>query len=386
MANFEEADARIEYERKHHEPSDLELEPITSEDEDYESAPPDYQITTYPADFTLEVLHHKWKGGEGDFLIPIFQRGFVWKQVQASKLIESFLVGLPVPAVFLYSHQKGQKFFVIDGQQRLKSIFYFFDGYFGPEENGTRRVFRLTGLSKESPYHNKTFGELNDDDKGRLKNSVLRAFIIQQLDPDDDTSMYHIFERLNTGGTLLTNQEIRNCVYHGKFISFLNDINRYGTWRKILGKDITDSRKKDIELLVRFFALRDVTAYKKPMKDFLSKFMKKNRDPNSGVLNSSREIFTKTCDAIVSALGEKPFNIRSGLNAAVFDSVMAAFSNNLDIIPDDINSRYKLLLEDKDFDKNTRTGTTDVDTVKDRFNKASIILFGNGTSNAVSEN
>jgi len=104
MHTIEDTDARIEFERENRTPTDLELEPITSEDEDYESAPPDYQILTYPADFTLEVLHQKWKADE--ILIPDFQRKFVWKQVQASKLIESFLVGLPVPAVFLYTERK----------------------------------------------------------------------------------------------------------------------------------------------------------------------------------------------------------------------------------------------------------------------------------------
>ncbi len=88
-------DARIEFERQSHAPGDLELEPVTSEDEDYQSAPADYNINAYPADFTLEVLHQKWSAKE--IRIPEFQRAFVWKQVQASKLIESFLVGLPVP-------------------------------------------------------------------------------------------------------------------------------------------------------------------------------------------------------------------------------------------------------------------------------------------------
>ncbi|MGH8727074.1 MAG: hypothetical protein ACREV9_02695, partial [Burkholderiales bacterium] len=61
MPMIEDSDARLAFEREHRSPTDLELEPITSEDEDYESAPPDYQISTYPADFTLEVLHQKWK-------------------------------------------------------------------------------------------------------------------------------------------------------------------------------------------------------------------------------------------------------------------------------------------------------------------------------------
>jgi len=374
MSTIEETDARIAFEREHRVSTDLVLEPITSEDEDYESAPPDYQISTYPADFTLEVLHHKWK--EKEILIPDFQRRFVWKQVQASKLIESFLVGLPVPAVFFYSERKSQNFFVIDGQQRLKSIFYFFEGYFGPEIQGTRRVFSLTGLSQDSPFNNKTFDDLRDEDKRRLKNAVLRAFVVQQLDPADDTSMYHIFERLNTGGTLLTNQEIRNCVYHGPFIELLNDVNTNSCWRSILGKSTQDTRRKDIELLVRFFAMRDISAYKKPMKDFLSKFMKKNRDASAEVLRQSREIFETTCQSIVGSLGEKPFHVRAGLNAAVFDAVMVAFSKHLDAIPDDIRERYyDHLLKNEEFEKNTRNATTDIDTVKERFKQADITLF-----------
>ncbi len=376
MPTIEESDARLDYEREHRAPTDLELEPITSEDEDYESAPPDYHISTYPADFTLEVLHQKWKSTDEEILIPDFQRGFVWKQVQASKLIESFLVGLPVPAVFLYSERRSQKFFVIDGQQRLKSIFYFFEGYFGPEISGARRVFRLTGLSPESPFVGKTFDDLRDEDKRRLRNSVLRAFIVQQLDPSDDTSMYHIFERLNTGGTLLTNQEIRNCVYHGDFIRFLNEENAYPAWRRILGKNEPDTRRKDIELLVRFFAMRDIAAYKKPMKDFLSKFMRKNRDASAEALRASREIFQRTCDEVVTSLGERPFHIRAGLNAAVFDAVMTAFSNRPSALPEDIRGRYKHLIKDVNFEKRTRDSTTDVDTVKERLNQAETVLFG----------
>lgn len=373
MTTIEETDARIKFERDNQAPTDLELEPITSEDEDYESAPPDYQITTYPADFTLEVLHNKWK--EREILIPDFQRKFVWKLVQASKLIESFLIGLPVPAVFLYTERKSQKFFVIDGQQRLKSIFYFFEGYFGPETEGSRRVFRLTGLSQESPYSGKLFEELRDEDRRKLKNAVLRSFVVQQLDPADDTSMYHIFERLNTGGTLLTNQEIRNCVYHGSFIGFLDKINNYPAWRTILGKKELDSRRKDIELMVRFFAMRDFAAYKKPMKDFLSKFMKKNRNQSPETLETTMIMFKKTCDAIIYSLGEKPFHIRAGLNAAVFDAVMTAFSKNYDSIPNDIKERYSSLIKNEKFDQKTRNATTDVDTIQERFQLAEEILF-----------
>jgi uncharacterized protein with ParB-like and HNH nuclease domain len=367
-------DARIENERARAQPGDIELEPITSEDEDYESAPPEYQISTFPADYTLELLHAKWRGKE--ILIPEFQRGFVWKQVQASKLIESFLVGLPVPSIFLYTERKSQNYFVIDGQQRLKSIFYFFEGFFGEAEDDKRKVFRLTNLSDKSRFNNKTYLELDEEDQRRLRNCVLRSFIVQQLDPNDDTSMYHIFERLNTGGTLLTNQEVRNCVYHGSLIPFLNEINNYHAWRKILGKNDPDTRKKDIELIIRFFAMRNIEAYDKPLKDFLSAYMRKNRDASKDALEHTGALFRDVCDKIFAILGGKPFHIRTGLNAAVFDSVMATISNNLSSIPENLKYRYKKLLEDQEFDRATRESTTDNEKVKLRFEKAKKILFG----------
>lgn len=367
------SDARIEYERSRATPEDIELEPITSEDEDYESAPPDYEISTFPADYTLEVLYMKWKAEE--VKIPTFQRSFVWKQVQASKLIESFLVGLPVPAVFLYTERKSQTHFVIDGQQRLKSIFYFFEGYFGEPEDDKRKIFRLTGLSEKSKFHGKTFGDLAEEDQRKLKNCVLRSFIVQQLDPSDDTSMYHIFERLNTGGTLLSNQEVRNCVYHGNFVKFLSEINTYPNWRKILGKPKPDTRKKDIELLLRFFAMRDIQAYEKPMKDFLSRFMRKNRDATREALDASKRIFETTCDRIYQHLGDKPFHVRAGLNAAVFDAVMTAVSKHLDALPEDLQARYVKLIGDKEFDRATRESTTDKDRIMVRLARADSILF-----------
>ena len=352
---------------------DLELEPVDSEEEDYESAPPDYQIATYPADYTLEVLHQKWKSDEIE--IPDFQRGFVWKQSQASKLIESFLVGLPVPAVFFYSERQSQKYLVIDGQQRLRSIFFYFEGYYGLEKGGVREVFRLKGLNQQSQFHSQTFEDLLDEDKRRLKNAVLRTFIVQQLDPEDNTSMYHIFERLNTGGTLLANQEIRNCVYHGRFSGFLDELNELENWRRILGKKESDTRKRDVELILRFLAMRNPTNYRNPMKDFLSKFMLKNRDPSKETLQSSRSLFERTCEAVVTKLGEKPFHVRAGLNAAVFDAVMTAFSNHLDSIPNDVLERYKKLIKDDEFDRNTRSSTTNVDIVQGRLRQAAMQLF-----------
>ena len=200
---------------------ELKLEVSEQEDEDESSGYLSYQINTFPADFTLEVLYQKWRNG--DFEVPTFQRGYVWKQAQASKLIESFLLGLPVPPIFLFTSKESSKQLVVDGQQRMRTVFYFFDGFFGETEGEKKTVFRLKGLNERSPFAEKAFTDLSERDQRRLKDCVLRSFIIQQLDPEDDTSVYHVFERLNTGGTALSNQEVRNCVYRGQFTELFVD-------------------------------------------------------------------------------------------------------------------------------------------------------------------
>ena len=120
------------------------LEKIQSEEDDIDEGTPVYRIRSYPSDPELETLYSRWKRGEIE--IPNFQRRFVWKPAQASKLIESFLMGLPVPGIFVFVQEGGhvtgaQKQLVIDGQQRLLSVFGYFDGEF-PDG----RPFRLTGV------------------------------------------------------------------------------------------------------------------------------------------------------------------------------------------------------------------------------------------------
>ena len=365
--------ARSDYEHQISRRSDIKFDRISSEEEDYDSPLPVYEINTYPADFTLEVLHEKWK--KGDIEISLFQRQFVWKQVQASKLIESFLIGLPVPAIFLYAERQSQKFLVVDGQQRLRSVFYFFQGCFGKEATDKENTFQLKGLRKDSKYYDKTFLELEESDQRKLRNSVLRSFIVQQLNPSDDTSIYHIFERLNTGGTFLSNQEIRNCVCRGKFNNLLQELNELPTWREIVGKPKPDSRQKDVELVLRFFALMDEGLYKKPMKEFLSTFMKKNKNPNRSKLEQFRKLFENTSETIIQHLGKRPFHLRAGLNSAVFDCVMVSFARNLQQVPNDLRQRYDTLKRNENFLKHVLSATTDADAVRTRFQLARQILF-----------
>jgi uncharacterized protein with ParB-like and HNH nuclease domain len=219
---------------------------MTDEDQD-DQIFINYDITTYPSDFTLSVLFEMWRNKS--IIIPDFQRDYVWNINQASLLIESFLIGLPVPQVFFYIDDENKNL-VIDGQQRLLSIFYFFEGFFGKEnEKGRRQVFRLTGLNKKNRFYNKTFDQLDEKMRRKFEGAVLRAINVRQLNPKDgNTSIYYIFERLNTGGTPLKPQEIRNCVYRGDFLNRMRKLNENTDWRKILGKVMPDKHQNDVEL------------------------------------------------------------------------------------------------------------------------------------------
>jgi hypothetical protein len=345
----------------------IDIEDIQSEREDEATGPVEYEIASYPADFTLQGLFDKWEADQ--LQLPKFQRQFVWKIYQSSRLIESFLLGLPVPPVFLYKDKTSQKLVVIDGQQRLLSVFFFFNGNFKEE-----KVFRLQGL--RTKWEGSSYDSLSGPDKLRLQDSVLRAIIVNQLDPKDNTSIYHVFERLNTGGTQLSNQEVRNCLYWGGLNDLLNNINNFRPWREILGKLVIDPRQKDIELIVRLLSLHyDVDSYKKPMKQFLNDFMYKYRSPEAEVLIQFEKLFKVTCSLIYDELKQKPFHIHAGLNAAVLDSVFVAFSHNLESKPENLKERYESLKSNTEFQRVIKAATTDVEIIKERLKIAEETLF-----------
>lgn len=343
------------------------LEELQSENNDLEAIPASYEVITYPADFTLEGLVLKFK--KGTMTVPGFQRNFVWNIKQASRLIESFLLGLPVPAIFLFTDDVKNEQLVIDGQQRLMTVVYFLDGYFGEADaNGKRKVFKLTGLNEKSPYHNKTYNELEESNQAafnKLNDSVLRAFVVKQITPNGNTSVYHIFERLNTGGTQLVGQEIRNCVYHGSFNDLLCRLNGYSNWRKIFGNDIPHKRQKDVELILRFFAFfENGNNYSRPIKDFMSTYMCANQDLSTEKAIRFEALFTETCDKVIEILGEKPFHIWSGLNVAAFDSTFTTLAKYG--FKDGLPNRFLTLKADDDFIKGVRGATADEAIVESR--------------------
>jgi hypothetical protein len=190
----------------------------------------------------------------------------------------------------------------------------------------------------------------------------------------------------------LVGQEIRNCIYHGPFNDLLIRLNdlpdkklklppaweaNVKKWRAILGKQKPDHRQRDVELILRFFALHDDLAdYEKPMKDFLNLYMERMANSDAKTLEAHRKLFQETVDVVHANLGARPFHIHAGLNAAVFDSVFVAFASHRSRVPRDIKARFRKLVHDKTYTRYVTAATTDDAVVPKRIARAKKLLFG----------
>ena len=342
------------------------------EEDDDSVAPVRYGITSFGVDFDVEGLYRRVKRDE--IVIPKFQRSYVWTLRQASRFIESLLLGLPIPEIFLSRDFYSDKYVVIDGQQRLKSIQFFYDGVFGsPSASETPTIFKLTGVQNE--FEGLTYKELGRNDQFSIDNSIIHATVVKQdLPEEDNTSVYHIFDRINSSGTRLTPQEMRSAIYHGKLIDKLSVLNSNPCWRSIFGN--TSRRQKDQELILRFLAFYfDVESYKPPMTEFLTKFLGKNRNPEDSFLENASHVFVDTVAAFEGALGKSAFRPDRALNAAVFDSMSVAMARRITSTavtpsPHDIRTVHQGLLDDDDYVDAVSRRTANEQSVKTRMNKA----------------
>jgi hypothetical protein len=352
------------------ESSILDYEVTEAEPENEATPAPKYEIFSYPADTTLKGYLEQWTNDQ--LWIPQFQRDYVWDQTRASKLIESFLLGLPVPPVFLYKPAGSKQFWIVDGQQRIHSVVDFQKGFFGESR------FRLKGI--DARWEGKTFADLGETDRFNLETAVLRAIVIQQTHPADHSSIYHIFERLNTGGIRLNAMEVRQCVFSSTFLNKLKVINNQQNWQKILGAKKPDKRLKDVELVLRVIALyRDYENYDKPMKQFLNKcaahFRLGDIPENQEIAGEREEIFLRFSDActlVNQELGERPFHLRGRLNFSALDAVMVAVMRNTPVA--DLADKFKKLLATDTFMDDVSYNTSDDAVLQRRMKLANEII------------
>jgi uncharacterized protein DUF262 len=338
--------------------------------------PTSFSITSFGADYPVDGLVKRIQAQ--DIIVPRFsldppegqstvgfQREFVWRKPQADRFIESLLLGLPVPGIFLVKESNGKQL-VLDGQQRLRTLESFYNCIFQGKE------FTLEDV--QAQWRGKTYKTLHADDRRRLDDSIIHATIVRQDEPNEDqSSIYLIFERLNSGGTFLQPQEIRVALYHGAFASFLSKINDNADWRALYGAK--SSRLKDIELILRFFGLFfHLGSYRRPMKEFLNRYMAANRALQKQPDQELRAVFEPTVATIHRAIGRRAFRPQAAVNAAVLDSMMVGVASRLasGAIQSEQNLRtaYEALLVEPAYLRATTRATADEESVRTRLQLA----------------
>lgn len=339
------------------------------------------QIFTKITDPEVISLYNKHKRGQL-VLQPDFQRQYVWDSTKASKLIESAILQIPLPIVYL-SEEKDGKEYVIDGQQRLTSFFSYIDGSF-PEG----KPFKLSGLNVCSDLNGKKFNELTDELQNKINSYGVHT--ITFLKNSSENLKFEIFERLNTGSVQLNDQELRNCLYRGNFNVALKEMAADLDFMYICGIKAPDKRMKDIELVLRFCAFYHKTylKYKAPIRSFLNTEAQEKRIITDKDLLELKSAFKNSCQIIRSLLDKNAFKRfykgkdgqingfwePSKFNTSLYDILMYSFANedknkvfqNLDSIKEAL---IYLMTEDQEFVDSIELSTSSVQAVTTRFDK-----------------
>lgn len=277
----------------------------------------DKQVFTEKKDFPLLALRDMVD--EGDIIPnPEYQRDYVYTDKQASKLVESVLMGIPIPTIYL-CEEEDSTYSVIDGQQRITSLVRYL-----------KNDFALNGLQELNELNGKCYKDLSKDIQNKLKTSSLSTISLLKQSTD---LKYEIFARLNQGAVKLNPQELRNCIYRGSFNKMLDDIAAHNSHLKNLFHD-DNNRKSYQERILRFFALRNYQEYQSSMLKTMNSYMEQHRNDGEDEIKAAKEKFNSTIDIIKQVLGDNAFmafdrnknTILEKFSGSVYDSIIIPFS------------------------------------------------------------
>lgn len=277
----------------------------------------DKQVFTEKKDFPLSTL--KEMVDDGDIIPnPEYQRDYVYTEKQASKLVESVLMGIPIPTIYLCV-EEDNTYSVIDGQQRITSLVRYL-----------KNEFALNGLQELNELNGKCYKDLPKDIQKKLKSSSLSTISLLKQSTD---LKYEIFARLNQGAVKLNPQELRNCIYRGTFNKMLDDIAATNPHLHCLFHD-ENNRKSYQERILRFFALSNYQAYQSSMLKTMNSYMEKHRNDGEDEIKAAKEKFNSTIDIIKQVLGDNAFmafdrsknTILEKFSGSVYDSIIIPFS------------------------------------------------------------
>ena len=304
----------------------LEAEPLEDDDEapDEESTPAldvppkDRKLVTQPFDFIVGSLENQIKAKDL-ILQDDFQRRKVWTDRKASSLIESLLMNVPIPVCYFAEINDGV-YSVIDGQQRLTSVYRYMTN-----------IFPLTGLRVRPELNGKRFVELDPGDQRLIRTRTIRCIaIMKESHPD---IRFDIFQRLNSSGVPLNPQELRNAIYRGALNNLIRTLCDDKVFQRVRKVSDKDARMGDAEMILRFFAFHyDAPKYRSVYARFLDNYLKDGQSFDDRRIAAHRSLFHETIEKVNNIFGDRAFRQISGagyhnqVNRAIFDVVMLSFA------------------------------------------------------------
>lgn len=317
----------------------------------------------------VEMMHN-----EDVILDPDYQRNYVWDNKRASLLVESILLNVPIPVIYVAEDDDGC-WLVVDGLQRLSSLRRFFDN-----------EFKLTSMELLKELNGQQFSTLNPKAQRILKNGIIRVIVIKAESHPE--IKYDIFQRLNRGAVKLNEQELRNCMYRGPLSALLKEFSKYQPFLQALGLKKPHDRFMDAELALRFLAIDanyspesgKVAHYPNKMKTFLNRFMDERRKLTPEELLALKNRFLSTIDKVVSIFDSPCFRralpegkLDSRTNRALMDAMMVSMArfdaSALKAHAVQIRSLHsEVLLKDSAYNDSLIYGTSDTKRLELRIN------------------
>jgi Protein of unknown function DUF262 len=309
-------------------------------EEVYDSA--EFRLTQERSDFLLPQITDFVEGKKWLMLRPEYQRRLVWDKKKKSRFIESLLMNIPVPQIFLYETDYS-RYEVMDGQQRLNTIVEFYrDGF---PLAGLEHWPLLNGL-KYSDFPTKLQRGL---DRRRMSATVILTESAKDLEQARKVKEY-VFERLNTGGISLNAQELRNCLYLGEYNDLIVELAGYPLFSDMLGVPRYDeyirgdyihpklaenkifSRMRDCELVLRFFSLRKKSAISSSLKLIMDRNMEKNMGLSTEGVQQLREVFHSRLNLANEIFGESAFRDEHDRKVLdrFYDAIMVALDRGFE--------------------------------------------------------
>jgi hypothetical protein len=312
-------------------------------------------------------------------LSPDFQRRDRWSVEKQSRFIESIIMNVPIPPVFLGEDDYGN-YVVLDGRQRLTAVNDFL-----------RNVYSLKDLKVWEELNGSRFLDLQ---KRRLDRTITRRFVpaVVVLKESSPEVKYDVFDRLNTGGVVANEMEIRNAVYQGQFNRLIHALSDERRFRELWGIPTDDAlrdsdpdyrKMKDVELVLRFFALADPDKMEIKFKDHLGTFMgvrNKAYETNPALKASDEAAFRRAIETCWKVFGAKAFQRGKGPKSApLADAMMSSLSllspeRVEPQLAESLRTELQRLLSDPEFDKAISSGTNGKGAIRTRIEMAKALV------------